>query len=496
MLKIHIVKKGDTLYELAKKYHSTLDQIIAINPQIADPNVLDIGMKVKIPSKPKPVDPPASEFVYKHIVQQGDSLWKLGKAWDVPLQAMIGANPQLKNPNVLMTGEVVFVPKMHHETTGMNPHPPSKASTMPFDHMPEEQPMAPNDASPPPYIPVPEETMPEAAEPTPMPMPMPMPQMPTAPAPVPEQTWMPEMPEVEPGVITLQEPYEQPAVHPFKQFHITATEVFAYPEANQPEAAAYPAFTPYQQQPWEQAPHQTQMNTFPVSNEGCGCGGPSMMEQPWMTAQEGFPTGSVGNPWDGHQHGYHHGMPSMPNMPDMHTMPSMSNIPEMNTMPFMSNMPEMNTMPFMSNMPEMNAMPFMSNTPDMHTMPAMPNMPYMPDLYPQGTPFDMGQAGHNPFAFQPGPYGIPYAGAHYQAPFESPMMPQVHTHELMKESDKDEVVEIDIRTNKSTKSKNSNSSSKKVKLTGTDALNAFVRRQQRSTLDSQESRPNIPWINF
>lgn len=83
----------------------------------------------------------------------------------------------------------------------------------------------------------------------------------------------------------------------------------------------------------------------------------------------------------------------------------------------------------------------------------MPNMPYMPDLYPQGTPFDMGQAGHNPFAFQPGPYGIPYAGAHYQAPFESPMMPQVHTHELMKESDKDEVVEIDIRTNKSTKSK-------------------------------------------
>jgi hypothetical protein len=132
----------------------------------------------------------------------------------------------------------------------------------------------------------------------------------------------------------------------------------------------------------------------------------------------------------------------------------------------------------------------------MYTMPAMPNMPYMPDLYPQGTPFDMGQAGHNPFAFQPGPYGIPYAGGHYQAPFESPMMPQVHTHELTKESDKDEVVEIDIRTNKSAKSKNSSSSSKRVKSTGTDALNAFVRRQQRAPFDSQESRPNVPWINF
>ncbi|MEC0269820.1 LysM peptidoglycan-binding domain-containing protein [Paenibacillus anseongense] len=493
-MKIHIVKKGDTLYELAKKYHSTLDQIIAINPQIADPNVLDIGMKVKIPSKPKPVDPPASEFVYKHIVQQGDSLWKLGKAWDVPLQAMIAANPQLKNPNVLMTGEVVFVPKMQHGAADTTHHTPSKASSMPFDHMPEAQPMTPSDASPPPYIPVPEETMPEAMQP--MPMPMPMQPMPAVPAPAPEQTLMPEVPSGEPEDIALQEPYEQPATHPFKQFHITATEVFAYPEANQQEAAAHPAFMPYQQQPWQQAPHHAQMPTFPVSNEGCGCGGPAIMEQPWMTGPEGFATGPLGNPWEGQHHGYHHGMPSMPNMADMNTMPSMPNMADMNMMPSMPNVADMNTMPFMPNMADMNTMPFMPNMADMQTMSSMPNMPYMPDLYPQGTPFDMGQSGHNPFAFQPGPYGIPYAGAHYQAPFESPMMPQVHTHELTKESDKDEVVEIDIRTNKQAKSKNSGGSSKKAKLTGTDALNAFVRRQQRAVLESQESRPNVPWINF
>ena len=74
MLKIHIVKKGDTLYELAKKYQTTLDEVIALNPQIAQPDHLDIGMKVKIPSKPKPVDPPASDYVYKHVVEQGEQL--------------------------------------------------------------------------------------------------------------------------------------------------------------------------------------------------------------------------------------------------------------------------------------------------------------------------------------------------------------------------------------------------------------------------------------
>ncbi|MBP1966030.1 LysM peptidoglycan-binding domain-containing protein [Paenibacillus aceris] len=430
-MKIHIVKKGDTLYELAKKYHITLDQIIAFNPQIADPNQLDIGMKVKIPSKPKPVEPPAHEFVYKHIVQQGDSLWKLGKAWDVPLQAMIAANPQLKNPNVLMTGEVVYVPKLNHEAPGMNPPSSSKPSTMPFDHMPETQPLTPMEESPAPFMPMAEETVPEAA-----------PSMPSIPAPAAEQSVspsisMPEMPAAEPGGITLQEPYEQPAVHPFKQFHITATEVFAYPGSDQQEAEAYPAFSPYQHQPpWEQAPYNAQMSSFPPSSEGCGCGAPLMMEQPWNAGPEGFPSGPVASPWDGHQHGFHEGYH--------------------------------------------------------HGMPAMP------DLYPPGSPYDTGQAmhHHNPFAFQPGPYGIPYAGAHYQAPFESPMMPQVHTHQLATESDKEEVVEIDIRNNKPAKSKSGSNSSKKVKLSGADALNAFLKRQQRASLDNQEAKPNVPWINF
>ncbi|MDF2723000.1 MAG: lysM, partial [Paenibacillus sp.] len=35
--------------------------------------------------------------------------------WDVPLKAVIDANPHLKNPNVLMTGEVVYIPKVGAE---------------------------------------------------------------------------------------------------------------------------------------------------------------------------------------------------------------------------------------------------------------------------------------------------------------------------------------------------------------------------------------------
>lgn len=47
-----MVKKGDTLYDLAKKYQVDLQKLIELNPQIDDPNQIEVGEKVKIPSSP------------------------------------------------------------------------------------------------------------------------------------------------------------------------------------------------------------------------------------------------------------------------------------------------------------------------------------------------------------------------------------------------------------------------------------------------------------
>ncbi|WP_160036370.1 LysM peptidoglycan-binding domain-containing protein [Paenibacillus sp. An7] len=108
-MRIHIVKEGDTLYFLSKKYNVSLEKIISANPEIANPNQLTIGTKVKIPSAPVATQPGGS-ILHQHKVVQGDSLWKLSKAWGVSLQDMIAVNPQLKNPNALIVGETVFIP--------------------------------------------------------------------------------------------------------------------------------------------------------------------------------------------------------------------------------------------------------------------------------------------------------------------------------------------------------------------------------------------------
>ncbi|NEW04515.1 LysM peptidoglycan-binding domain-containing protein [Paenibacillus sp. SYP-B3998] len=447
-MKIHIVKKGDSLNELAKKHHVELDQIIAFNPQITDPNHLSIGEKVKIPSHPKPVELPASEYVYKHIVQQGDSLWKLGKAWDVSLQAMIQANPQLKNPNVLMTGEVVYVPKApdghsnglehghDHVHMGHQPLPGHhhKTSTAPFVQPEVVQQGTPTEPAEPPFMPIVEGPISQVT-PSPIESTAPSQEIPSVNAPAPVIP-IPMIPLPEKEHNELNEPYTQPAVHPFQQFHITATEVFAYPSAEQAETVNYPEFAPYPQLPWEHEHYPAQTGQIPVSNGGCGCGETNYTEPSW----KGFPTGGP------------------------------------------------------------IASPFSEEAPWQTYAQAAPPMP---GFYPQtplqmGSPYDMQQPPCYPLGpefYAPQHGTLPHYGMPFPTPYESPILPQVHAHQLAEETDKEETVEIDIRSDKkSGKTTKANTNpAKKARQSGSSNISALSRRQQAS--EKQEPKANVPWIN-
>ena len=45
-----------------------------------------------------------------HTVVQGETLWGIAQAWGVTLGELLAKNPQLKNPNVIQPGQVLMMP--------------------------------------------------------------------------------------------------------------------------------------------------------------------------------------------------------------------------------------------------------------------------------------------------------------------------------------------------------------------------------------------------
>jgi LysM repeat protein len=57
----YTIKKGDTLSAIAKRYGTTVDAILKANPNIKNPNLIKVGQVINIPGKPEP-DPGFDDY--------------------------------------------------------------------------------------------------------------------------------------------------------------------------------------------------------------------------------------------------------------------------------------------------------------------------------------------------------------------------------------------------------------------------------------------------
>nr|WP_277988127.1 SafA/ExsA family spore coat assembly protein [Halobacillus kuroshimensis] len=55
IVRIHIVQKGDTLWNIAKKYGVDFEELKSVNTQLSNPDMIMPGMKIKVPQGTKPV---------------------------------------------------------------------------------------------------------------------------------------------------------------------------------------------------------------------------------------------------------------------------------------------------------------------------------------------------------------------------------------------------------------------------------------------------------
>ena len=101
----YIVKKGDSLYSIANKYNTTIDELKRINNLTS--NILSIGQVLKLPSD-KVSDIEKEENTINYTVQKGDSLYSIARKYDTTIDRIKDLNNL--TTNLLSIGQVLLIP--------------------------------------------------------------------------------------------------------------------------------------------------------------------------------------------------------------------------------------------------------------------------------------------------------------------------------------------------------------------------------------------------
>lgn len=107
---LYTVQPGDTLFFIGQRFGVSVNAMIAANPQIPDPNLIFPGQVVCVPTAPAPPPPPPFCSGFLYTVQPGDTLFFIAQRFGVSLQALIAANPQITNPSLIFPGQVICIP--------------------------------------------------------------------------------------------------------------------------------------------------------------------------------------------------------------------------------------------------------------------------------------------------------------------------------------------------------------------------------------------------
>ncbi|WP_338449929.1 LysM peptidoglycan-binding domain-containing protein [Niallia oryzisoli] len=91
----HVIRSGETLWSISQQYGVSIQTIVQEN-QLTDPNVLYPGTTIRIPSR-------------LHIIQSGETLWEIANRYGTTVQTIINEN-QIQNPNLIYPGMQLRVP--------------------------------------------------------------------------------------------------------------------------------------------------------------------------------------------------------------------------------------------------------------------------------------------------------------------------------------------------------------------------------------------------
>ncbi len=120
----HLIRRGETLSGIAQRYGTTVDALMRANRQIKNPNLIYAGQTLTIPATRSGAA--SSQGGSQYVVRQGDTLSDIAARNGIELSPLIKANLQIRNPNLIFPGQVVNIPGRGATTTPPTTSAPSR----------------------------------------------------------------------------------------------------------------------------------------------------------------------------------------------------------------------------------------------------------------------------------------------------------------------------------------------------------------------------------
>lgn len=111
----YVVRKGDTLWEIARRFGVNLSDLRRANELDGNGNLLRPGQRLSIPQSAETNKRSLAKERANYTVEKGDSLWKIARTYGVSIQTLREANG-LDESDTLKAGTSLFIPGASKES--------------------------------------------------------------------------------------------------------------------------------------------------------------------------------------------------------------------------------------------------------------------------------------------------------------------------------------------------------------------------------------------
>ncbi len=116
------IRSGDTLSGIAARNNTTVAALMRANPQIRNPNLIIAGHQLNLPGSSDSFQPAPSSSGSRYTVRPGDTLSAIGARFGVSYQSIAQANG-ISNPNRIYSGQQLVIPGRGNPTPTPGPTP-------------------------------------------------------------------------------------------------------------------------------------------------------------------------------------------------------------------------------------------------------------------------------------------------------------------------------------------------------------------------------------